>query len=293
LVSSFAKRDPRISLIDNPGRLQAQGLNVGIARAAGEWIMRLDAHAIYPPDYLRLCYETARRTGADNVGGGCTTLPGDSSFGAKVVQALTTHRFGVGNSGFRTSAPEGPRDTVPFGFFRRDVFNRAGLFDERLERAQDYEFNRRIARRGGTVHFSPTIRSTYYNLPSFLGFLKKQATKQGPFNAYMWYLAPYTFATRHAVTGLFALFFWSGAVLASTSPLLAAGYACVLLLYLALALISGIQQAVRFRDWRLALSLPPAFFLFHMVHGTGVLAGLARLALRASPVQRPPPAHPA
>ena len=287
LVAARAAGDTRISLIDNPGRLQSRGLNIGIARAAGDWIMRLDAHTIYPADYLRECYETAKRTGADNVGGRCTTLPGGPSYGASVVQALTTHRFGVGNSGFRTHAPEGRRDTVPFGFFRRDVFSRVGLFDERLERAQDYEFNRRIAKHGGTVHFSPTIHSTYYNLPSFVSFLKKQATKQGPFNAYMWFVAPYTFAARHAVTGAFALFFWLGGALSLAAPFLAVPFLSILALYCLLAMVAGLQQAFRFREWRHAFSLPPAFLLFHLVHGTGLLTGLFRLAAGRAPVQRP------
>jgi glycosyltransferase involved in cell wall biosynthesis len=286
LVASFSARDPRISLVDNPRRLQAAGLNIGIARATGEWVMRLDAHTIYPTDYLLACYETAARTGADNVGGRCTTLPGDTSYGATVVQALTTHRFGVGNSGFRTHAPEGRRDTVPFGFFRREVFSRVGVFDERLERAQDYEFNRRIAKQGGTVHFSPTIHSTYYNLPSFAAFLRKQATRQGPFNAYMWFIAPYTFAPRHAVTGAFAMFFWLTGCLSLALRIVAAPFLSVMALYFLLATIAGVQQAIRYSDWRHAIALPPAFFLFHLSHGTGLLTGLVRLALGISPVQR-------
>ena len=59
-----------------------------------------------------------------------------------------SHPFGVGNSAFRTGSSAQEVDTVPFGCFPIRVFQRIGLFDERLWRNQDFELNQRIRRTG-------------------------------------------------------------------------------------------------------------------------------------------------
>ena len=119
IVAAVAARDPRVRLLDNPGRTAPAALNLAIAQAHGDYILRLDAHSVYPPDYLRKCLETARRTGADNVGGLFLTEARGAGYAAAMVQALTTHWFGVGNAGYRTGVAEGPADTVPYGCFKR------------------------------------------------------------------------------------------------------------------------------------------------------------------------------
>lgn len=284
IVGRFVNDDHRVKMLDNPNKIQSCALNLGIRQAEGEWIMRLDAHAQYPQDYLLRCYETALLYEADNVGGICITNPGGKGYSAQLVQALTTHRFGVGNSGFRTSAKPGKRDTVPFGFFRREIFDRIGYFDERLVRTQDYEFNRRLVTAGGNIYLNPLIQSSYFNQPSLKAFLKKQLLYQGPYNVYMWYLAPYAFTPRHAVTGCFALFFWINIALVPFFHLITLFFLGVMMLYLSLGGLASIQQAIRYGDPRHVVCMPASFFLFHLCHGTGELLGVVRLLCRTAPV---------
>jgi succinoglycan biosynthesis protein ExoA len=285
LVRAVAADDDRVKLRANPGRIQSSAMNLGVREAKGEWIMRLDAHSFCPRDYLRLCLETAERTGADNVGGVIVTLPGGGSYQARVVQALTTHRFGVGNAGFRVGDPEGPADTVPYGFFRRSLFDRIGLFDERLLRAQDYEFNRRIIASGGTVWRNPSIKAHYHNQATLRAFFRKQIDEEAPYNVYMWYLAPYAFAWRHAITGLFAAGVIGGGV-AIRHRRLRAIYARVLTVYATLAVAASAQQAGRYRELRHMVCLPLCFGGFHFMHGLGILRALMRLATGTAPVQQ-------
>jgi glycosyltransferase involved in cell wall biosynthesis len=291
LVRAVAARDDRVKLLSNPGRIQSSALNLALREATGEWVMRLDAHSFYPPDYLKLCLETAERTGADNVGGWFITHAGDDSYQASLVQAMTTHRFGVGNSGFRVGEGEGPADTVPYGFFRRDLFDRIGGFDERLLRAQDYEFNRRIIASGGRVWLNPEIRVLYHNQPRLVAFYRKQFEKEAPYNVYMWYIAPYAFTPRHGITGVFAAGVIAGAGVALRHRRLRVVYTGALACYAVLATVSAVQQAVRYRDPRHAFCLPWCFGGFHLSHGLGVLAGVARLATGTAPVRRTPDAR--
>jgi glycosyltransferase involved in cell wall biosynthesis len=287
LAESIAAHDPRIHVLDNPGVIQSTAVNLGVRAARGAWIMRLDAHARYPSNYLKLCLESAQRTGADNVGGIFITEPGGPGYSAQLVQALTTHKFGVGDSGFRTGAKEDWADTVPYGFYRREVFDRIGWLDERLVRAQDYEFNRRLIASGGRILRNPYIQVHYYNQPTLAAFYRKQLEKEAPYNAYLWYLASYAFAPRHAITGVFAAGILSGLALTPLFPrLIGWPFGGVMALYALLAILSALEQAVRYRRPLHLLCLPFCFFLFHFIHGLGVLAGLVFLLTGTAPVQK-------
>lgn len=286
IVHKYSTSNAKIKVIENPMRIQSCALNLGISQARYEYIMRLDAHCIYPEDYLQKSIETAVRTGSDNVGGLIITHPGGDTYGARLVQALTTHKFGVGNSGFRTGATEGNADTVPFGFFKKDIFSRIGLFDEKLVRCQDYEFNRRIINRGGKIWMNPYIQSHYFNQPTLWKFLKKQISKEAPYNPYMWYLYRYTFTYRHAITGAFVTFVFLGLILSFFFFWIKVIYISVLALYFLLAFISSIQQSVRYKEFLHAITLPFSFFMFHLVHGIGIWRGIINLMLGIAPVQK-------
>jgi glycosyltransferase involved in cell wall biosynthesis len=283
-VEGFTRRFHFIRLLDNPGRIVPTALNIAIRAARGQWLIRLDAHSIYPPDYVRLCVETARRTGADNVGGVFITLPRDESRQALLVQAITTSRFGVGNAEYRLDVREGPADTVPYGCFRREIFTEIGLFDERLVRNQDYEFNRRLTRAGKRIWLNPAIQVKYYNQATLRGLLI-QAFGTGKWNPWTWFVAPCAFAPRHVVPGLFVLGLLG--VLGFTFLVPRGWLALVTIFtpYLVLALLASFQQSRRY-GLGILLFLPPLFLVYHTSYGLGTLWGALRLFVGATPVQK-------
>lgn len=277
-------RHGRLRMLDNPSRVVPSAMNIGIRAAKGRWIARLDAHAVYPADYFVRCLRAAEKSEADNVGGAIETVCRDDTFEGRVVQALTTHRFGVGNSAFRVGAQEGEADTVVFGCYRREVFDRIGLYDERLVRNQDYELNRRLRKAGGRIWFDPGICARYYNQSSFAGLLR-QAFGTGQWNPWMWYIAPYAFAWRHAIPAAFVAALLAGGFI----TLLAPGWGLVLLSlllcpYFFVALIASAQQSRRYGAALLPV-LPGAFFVYHVAYGIGAIIGICRLALGRAPVQ--------
>ena len=285
IARTFVKNFSNIQLLHNKKRIQSAAMNLIIKKGKGDYIMRLDAHTIFDKNYLKACIETSLRTNADNVGGVLETLPGDNSYGASVVQAITTNKFGVGNSEFRIGSEERASDTVPFGFFKTSIFKKIGLFDERLVRAQDYEFNRRIIKFGGKVWLNPNIKANYYNQPTLIGFLKKILFREGPYNAYMWYLAPYAFSLRHSITLLFSIGVILGLLLSPLKPFIAFPFLVIICLYFFLSIIAALDSFKKYRDYRHLVLLPFCFFVFHFLYGVGVLAGVVNILVGNAPVQ--------
>ncbi|MDC1387569.1 glycosyltransferase [Gammaproteobacteria bacterium] len=274
-----------IKILTNPKKISSSAMNIAISEGKGDYLLRLDAHSYYPIDYLEICLTTALETDADNVGGLVATIPGAETYSALLVQSLTTHWFGVGDSGFRIGAEAGPRDTVPYGFFKKSIFNKVGQYDERLVRAQDYELNTRIIKYGGLVWLNPKILLTYKNQASLYNFYHKQITLEAPYNSYMWWIERDTFNFRHSITGFFSFGFIAGCILSPFSKLIFYPFIFIMALYLFLSLYASFQQAIRFKKFAHIFSLPACFFLFHFLHGLGVLKGCMLLLANKAPVQ--------
>lgn len=157
-------------------------MNIGIKSARGNVIIIMGAHSEYPPHFISTAVTYLEKTYADVVGGSVNTLPGADSIIAEAISLATSHPFGVGNSKFRTSKKEGYVDTVPFGAYRREVFNKVGFFNEELERNQDNELSNRVIKAGGKIYFTPKLTANYYNQSTLAGLLR-QAFKTGMWNA--------------------------------------------------------------------------------------------------------------
>lgn len=52
ILNTYVARWPIVRMLDNPGRIQPAALNVGIRAAAGDILVRMDAHALYLPNYI-------------------------------------------------------------------------------------------------------------------------------------------------------------------------------------------------------------------------------------------------
>ena len=155
-----------IKVYDNPKQITPSALNIGIKNSKGKYIVRLDAHALYHDNYIEHSVNALKVGSEDiaNVGGPILTKSKDKGVFAKAISLCLSSVFGVGNSKFRTSFPESPCyvETVPFGCFKKEIFEEIGLFNENEPRNEDLEFNKRIIDSGKKILLDPAIKSTYF-----------------------------------------------------------------------------------------------------------------------------------
>jgi glycosyltransferase involved in cell wall biosynthesis len=203
IVEELMRHDPRLRLLDNPRRATPAALNIGVRAARGEIIIRVDAHTEYPPEYVTVLVRALEESGADLVGCGEEAVASAPGAIARAIALALGGAFATG-SPYRYRRQSGPVDTVSFGCWRRRLFERVGLFDERLVRNQDYEHARRIGRAGGWAYLTTETCIRYFPRPT-LRKLWAQAAETGMWNAFMQRLCPYTFAWRHTLPGLFFL----------------------------------------------------------------------------------------
>ncbi|WP_372640254.1 glycosyltransferase family 2 protein [Ancylomarina sp.] len=152
-----------LKLVDNKPKIVSAALNNCIAIAKGDVIIRMDAHSVYPTNYISVLVENLYALDADNVGVKLETIPFSSSPKSLAIAKALSHPLGVGNSWFRIGIESVKQvDTVPFGCFRREVFNQIGGFDLELIRNQDDELNARMIKNGMKIFLIPDISVKYY-----------------------------------------------------------------------------------------------------------------------------------
>src|SRR5699024_12406751 len=104
-----------------PGR-SPDGLNVALAVARHEIIVRMDGHGELSPGYIARAVRVMRETGAANVGG-VMAAEGQTDFERAVALAMRS-RLGLGSARFHIGGPPGPAETVFLGVFQRDWLRR-------------------------------------------------------------------------------------------------------------------------------------------------------------------------
>jgi cellulose synthase/poly-beta-1,6-N-acetylglucosamine synthase-like glycosyltransferase len=276
-IEALAAKDERVTLVDNVEGIVPTGLNRAIGRAQGEIIVRVDGHAVVPPDYLTRCIALLKASGADCAGGIIDTV-GDGPEG-RAIAAAQASPFGVGNATFRTGTGA-PRsvDTLAFGAYRREVFDRIGLFDEELVRNQDDEFNYRLTQSGGVIWLDPSIVTTYYSRGS-LRRAWRQYHQYGLFKVRVIQKRGGVPAARQLVPSAMVLGLGGAAVL-SVLRRTPTWFAAAAIPYLAADLAATVKAARH--DPAAAPYMVAAFPTFHVSYGTGFLRGLWRYRNRWS-----------
>ncbi len=262
-----------VRLYQNPKRLPAPAMNIGLEQARGDVIVRVDGHAFVAPDFISRSVEALWQTSADCVGG-VIASEGDTPLGEAIALAMSS-RFGVGGAEFRVGG-EGPADTVAFGAYRREVFDRIGGFVEDIDKGEDDEFNYRLLDAGGTIMLIPGIRAGYTvrgDLPGLwrqyfgYGKAKPDVLRRHPLQVRPRQFTPAIFVLAMAGASILWLLGWK-------SPLRS-----LLRMYTLSATTASLVLAGQ-HGWKHLAVLPPIFACLHAAYGLGFVAGVLGLAGR-------------
>jgi cellulose synthase/poly-beta-1,6-N-acetylglucosamine synthase-like glycosyltransferase len=271
ILGRLAAADSRIRLVDNPGRIQAAGLNECIRRARGDIVVRIDVHADYAPDFVQKCVAVLERTGADNVGG--AARPKARTFFQRCVAAALRSPLGIGGSKYRKSEEEGFVESVWPGAFNRRVFERVGMFDPNAITNEDAELNQRILESGGRVYMSREIVSHYYPRESMRA-LARQYFRYGQGRARTLLKHRKLLSIRPALPFLGLA---GEAILLGVAPWQLGG-----LSLMGYALATG-AEAVRVGRGEGLAAIPVIWAIFpvlHASHGAGFATGLVKYIVR-------------
>ena len=277
-LSTDKTRYNQIRLLDNPHRIVPYAMNIGIKAAKGDIIIRLDGHVEYPTNYISKCvHYLMTLPNAENVGGVCQTLPcNERNISQAIAIALSTG-FGMGHSSFRIGSTEIRKvDTVPFGCFRKSLFERVGYYDYELVRNQDDELNGRIIKNGGTIYLIPEIKTKYFSRDKICK-IRRMFYQYGLYKPLVNKKLGSPATARQFVPLLFLLGIVLGGILSAFSIYIMYIYFAVLALYLAIGLFIGCKYAVKYRRPMLTLLMPYVFANVHLSYGYGYLRGIYKI----------------
>jgi len=265
-LDAWAGRDERLTVLDNPARRQAHGLNLAAEEAKGEILVRADGHTAFAPDYVRASVTALEETGGA-VGGRMFPV-GRTSFGRAVAAAMKSP-LTMGPGRFHHSMIREEVDTVYLGAMQREWFETLGGFRAFPSgTSEDADLYFRWRRHGGKVYVDPSISSEYTPRDT-PGSLWRQYFRYGRGKAEMlWVNGAFPswrpLAPLALVIGLF-IFVVVGLVTGSWVPVLTlAGLWFLLLVWVAMR---GDEPAAR---------VLLAAGIMHLAYGLGELWGLVR-----------------
>ncbi len=202
IAEELESRFKSLKIVDNPTGDTASGLNLAIAAAGYEVIVRVDAHSQLTEDYLKTALEVLSETGAANVGGrmhavGVSPLQQAVAFGYN-------NRVGLGGGSFHVGGKAGAVETVYLGVFQKSWLQKVGGFDPKWVRGQDWELNQRIRAAGGVVWFDPRLVVNYFPRSS-LSALARQFYETGVWRGALTRQAPFQSSIRYWIPPLFVV----------------------------------------------------------------------------------------
>lgn len=264
-VADFARRSPRVRLIDNPERIQSAGVNRAVATADRRFdvIVRVDAHALYPADYVACLLASLETSGGDSVVVQLTTR-GHGRF-QRAVAIAQNSKIGTGGSAHRMGSASGWVEHGHHAAFRRALFERAGGYDTSFEANEDAELDARLRALGGRIWLDATIPVIYYPRATLRG-LARQYFRYGSGRARTSYKHGERLRLRQMLPPAVALAIGSSLLGAVLFPALL----LIPLLYALALLAASTLFALKERSL-LAVMAAPALATMHIAWGVGFL----------------------
>ncbi len=272
IVATLQENYSFLKVIHNAKQKTPFALNLGIENAQFDTVMIAGAHAKYPENYLSELEQLLEKEEIDIIGGAINTCVKNDNSKSRAIQFVLTNKFGVGNSVFRIGTDELVEvDTVPFGLYPKAVFERVGVYNEKLIRNHDIELSKRIKLNGYSIWLSPEHFVDYFARETFLA-LAKNNYGNGFWNARTLIITKKlsSLSIRHYIPLVFVLALMLPILLA----LFVCPYAILLSVFVLFIYLAFLTKIVLFNKNKLNLVYTIwAFLCLHFSYGIGTLMG--------------------
>ncbi len=260
-LKKLKKQYKSIKVVDNPGLTMPKGFNLAFSNSTSEFIIMFGGHSVIPKNYISQSINNIEKNNADCSGGVLNTI--GEGFWGNIIASTTSSIFGVGNVSFRVkNIKSGYVNSVPYGCYKRTVFEKLGLLDEELIRNQDDEFNFRIIQDGMRIWQDSSLVIDYYSRSS-LNKLFKQYFEYGLFKVRVIQKRRQIISLRHLIPSLFliALFVPSFSFY-------------IFIIYFIASLFFSIKIGkINILKW---IPCQISFFIIHLSYGAGFLYGIIK-----------------
>lgn len=275
IVKKISHSDNRLKYLKNPDRITSKALNIGIRKAKGDIIVRMDAHVLAPQYYITTCVKYLLDNNVENVGGIIKTV--GHGFWGKNIALATSCPFGVGNSKFRCTTSDGYDEAGWPGAFWKKTLIEVGGFDEDLRCNEDDDLNFQLLKSGKKVFRTAEIELIYFCRNSLkdlwyqyyrYGFWKVKVIQK--------YSKPTTI--RHFIPAIFLLSILFSSVLVLIHKNFLYLFLSIIGIYSAASLCYSIYLSIKSKRYFL-FSLPIVFITLHLSYGMGFILGTFQFLL--------------
>ena len=260
-----------VVLLKNPKVILSAGMNVGIKAARGECILKVDCHSHITDNFIENNVKIIEE-GEDVCGGPRPNIIENADNFSKTLLLVEENMFGSGIADYRKKTTKKYVSSVFQGMYKKSIFDKIGLLDEKVGRVEDNELHYRIRKNGYNIRYSNDILSYQYTRPTLKRMLK-QKYSNGYWIGKVSHIYPKAFSIFHFVPLAFVL-----AIIFSLCMIPITSIFIVLLssIYFLFTILITIMTIINNKFNITILLMPIILFLIHVYYGVGTLVGLIK-----------------
>ena len=271
-----------VKIVDNPKKNQASGWNKAIINATGDILIRMDAHAVMPKEYVAQCVEMVDR-GENIAGGPCHLMVEEKTLWSEILLMTEKSLFGSNISLSKRGVEKAYVKLMSHAAYRRDVFANVGGFNENLLRTEDNEFHYRVRKAGYKLLFDPEA-VTYQYARSNLKKMLKQKYGNGYWIGLTTGVSPKCLAIYHFVPFCFVFGIVFTTILASVGIWQLS--ALMWGLYALFAVTNTVLSLKNNGFNKFFFVMPFLFLMLHVSYGWGTLRGVLDMPFMRKKLKR-------
>ena len=284
IMVDFAKNNEnefdRVVVLDNPKRTLPSGWNVALREYKGDAIIKVDAHAVIPQDFVSKNVAVLN-TGEYICGGQRPNIIDEPTPFKETLLLAESSMFGSSIAAYRNNPGKTYVKSLFHAAYRREVFEKVGFFNEELARTEDNEIHYRMRKAGYKLCFDPDIISYQYTRSSLSSMLKQKyangfwigkTSKVCPGCLSIYHFVPFAFVSAIIMSVI-------GTGQKICMPLNRLAKKLTKLMWSAYGLLAAVMSAFSVmkagkKKNMTNVALPFLFLLLHVSYGVGTLKGL-------------------